>query len=116
MTLTVDKSPILTEANVVGAQVVDVPGGFDLRIKLDRQGSWLLESYTTSNLGKHLVIFSMFAMESGKQSRWLAAPVIKRRVTDGVLSFAPDASREEAEAVAKGLDNIAKENKKNAEW
>lgn len=114
---TVDKSPVLTEANVMAAKVVDVAGGFDLEVQFDRQGTWLLESYTTTNLRKHLVIFSMFIDEAGKkQSRWLAAPTITRRITDGFLSFTPDATRAEAEAIAKGLTNIAKKNEDNAKW
>ncbi|MGD0614922.1 MAG: hypothetical protein ABSA69_05700 [Verrucomicrobiota bacterium] len=115
--VTVDKSPILTEANVASARVVDVPGGFDLQIQFDRQGTWLLESYTTSNLRKHLALFSMFVDDSGKkQSRWLAAPIITRRVGNGLLSFTPDATREEAEAIAKGLRSVAKKNEENSKW
>lgn len=116
MKVTVDKSPILTEANVVAARVVDVPGGFDLQIQLDRQGTWLLESYTTSNLRNHLAIFSTFVGDSGKQSRWLAAPIITRRIANGLLSFTPDATREEAMAIAKGLKNAAKKNEENSKW
>jgi hypothetical protein len=116
MKVTVDKSPILTEANVARARVVDVPGGFDLQIQLDRQGTWLLESYTMTNLRKHLAIFSTFVGDSGKQSRWLAAPIITRRIANGLLSFTPDATREEAVAIAEGLQNVAKENEEKSKW
>jgi hypothetical protein len=43
-----------------------------------------------------------------KDCRWLAAPVISHRIGDGVLVFTPDATREEAEEIALGLNNVAK--------
>jgi len=111
----VDKAPFLTEANVEEAKVVDVLGGFDLQIKFDRQGGWILENYTTTNPGKHLAIFATFGRKSD-ESRWLAAPVISRRLDKAVLTFTPDASREEAERIARGLNNAAKEKRKKSEW
>jgi len=112
----VDKSPFLTEANVSAAKVVDVAGGFDLRVQFDREGSWLLESFTTTNPRKHIGIFSAFADGTNKQGRWLAAPMISRRISNGVLSFVPDASREEAETIARGLNNVAKQNQGKSKW
>ena len=43
-----------------------------------------------------------------KDYRWLAAPVISHRISDGVLVFTPDATREEAEEIALGLNNVSK--------
>ena len=114
--ITVDKSPFLTEANVAEAKVVDIAGGYNLEIRFDRRGVWLLESYTTTNPGKHFAIFSAFVDKTKKQVRWLAAPVIAHRISDGVLSFAPDATREEAGDIARGLSNVAKENQKMNKW
>jgi preprotein translocase subunit SecD len=113
--VTVDKSPFLTEANVSEARVVDVHGGFALQIQFDRQGSWLLEEYTTTNPGKHLAIFCEFGQKK-KEARWLAAPLITRRISNGVLTFAPDASREEAEQIATGLNNIAAKRSEASKW
>jgi preprotein translocase subunit SecD len=114
--VTVDKSPFLTEVNVSEARVVDVAGGFDLQIKLERQGSWLFEQYTTVNPGKHIAIFSAFQHQGKKEARWLAAPIIRQRISSGVLSFTPDATREEAEEIASGLNNVAKKNKEDSKW
>jgi preprotein translocase subunit SecD len=114
--VTVDKSPFLTEINLTSAKVVDVMGGFDLQIQFDRQGSWILEEYTTTNPGKHLAIFSTFAFQDKKEGRWLGAPVISRRISNGLLTFTPDASREEAEAIALELNNAAKKNKDESKW
>lgn len=112
--VTVDKSPFLTEANVSGAKVVEMHGGFALQIQFNQEGTWLLEEYTTTNPGRHLAIFSEFGWKKLK-SRWLAAPMIRKRISDGVLTFTPDATREEAEEIALGLNNVAKKNKKS-QW
>jgi len=51
-----------------------------------------------------------------KNERWLAAPVISRRIPDGVLVFTPDASRAEADDIVLGLNNIAREVEKKNKW
>jgi preprotein translocase subunit SecD len=114
--VTVDKGPFLTEANVAEARVVEVLGGFDLQVKFDRQGTWLLESYSGANPGKRIAIFSVFGGKTTNQSRWIAAPVLPGRITSGVLAFPPDASREEAEQIALGLNNAAKKNEEEKKW
>jgi preprotein translocase subunit SecD len=114
--VTVDKSPFLSEANVAGAKVVDVPGGFKLEIHFDHRGTWLLESYTTTNPGKHFAIFSAFEFQKKKEGRWLGAPIQSRRISNGILAFTPDATREEAEQIVRGLTNIAKENQDKSKW
>lgn len=108
---TIEKSPFLTEASVKEAKVIDVTGGFALQVQFDRQGSWLLEQYTSANRTKHILVASQF-MEPGEEklngARWLAAPQINNHITDGLFIFTPDASREEAERIALGLNHIAK--------
>ncbi len=111
----VEKEPFLTEAHVASARVVDVLGGFDILIQLNRQGTWLLQEYSAANPGKHYAIFSQFG-EKGKNARWLAAPVFSRINNDGILQFTPDASREEADQIVLGLNNVAKKNESNDRW
>ena len=106
-TVNVETRPCLNESNVSGAEVVDVVGGFALRIQFDHVGTTQLEEVSTVNRGKRIAVFSQFG-ENLKESRWLAAPVISRRITDGVFIFTPDATREEAEEIALGLNNTAK--------
>ncbi|HEY5915230.1 MAG TPA: hypothetical protein VJA21_31945 [Verrucomicrobiae bacterium] len=109
--LTVDKKAFLTEALVKEARVIDVLGGFALEIQFDRQGSWLLEQYTAAARGKHIAIFSQFCGppdEKLNKGRWLAAPLVRTHITDGLLVFTPDASRDEAELIATGLNNVVK--------
>jgi hypothetical protein len=100
--LTIDPSPFLTEQNVTKAEIVDELGGFSIRIELERQGKWLLEKYTAANMGRRIAIFANFGHE-----RWLAAPVIQKVIADGKLTFTPDATREEADRIVRGLKNVA---------
>jgi preprotein translocase subunit SecD len=103
----VQKMPFLNESNVSEAKVVDVVGGFALRIQFDHAGAAMLEQYTVANRGKKVAVFSQFGGELATL-RWLAAPFISRRIIDGVFVFTPDANREEAEEIARGLNNVAK--------
>jgi hypothetical protein len=111
----IQKEPVLTEAHVASARVVNVLGGFDLLIQFNRQGSWLLQQYSATYSGKRYVVFSQFGVKA-KETRWLAAPRFNRLVSDGILQFTPDASREEADEIAKGLNNLAKKNESNDKW
>lgn len=104
----VTRAPFLTEHQVLAAKVVEVVGGFALRVQFDSRGTTLLESYTTANRGRRIAVFCQFG-EGTNYFRWLAAPVITHRITDGVLVFTPDATREEAEAIAIGLNNVSEQ-------
>ena len=103
-TVTVD--PILTEANIAAAKLIDTPGGFAVELKFDSAGTRTLEQYSSSNPGKHLVIFGQWGLKSG-DGRWLAAPIIGHRIGTGVLAFSVDASRDEAMKLVLGLNNNA---------
>jgi|SRR5687768_8890358 len=101
--ITIEKNPILTEFNVSRAEIVpEVDGGFTVKVHFDRRGTWLLENYTASYPGRRFAIHGAFG-----PSRWLGAPVISRRVANGILQFTPDASREEAERFIRGLNRTA---------
>jgi hypothetical protein len=106
----IDKHFFLTELDMAKTQVVDDGfGGFGIKVQFNRHGTWMLEGVTTANKGRRIVVFSEFG-----EVRWLAAPRITKRITDGVFTFTPDASREEAERIVRGVNNaIAKERGKN---
>lgn len=105
--LRVQAVPLLDEASVREAQVVeDALGGFALQIQLTPHGAMLLEQATATHAGRRLVIFSEFG-KGRLQYRWLAAPQIGRRIENGLLRFTPDATREEAETIAAGLNRVA---------
>ena len=105
--VTIKREPILTEANIVMAKVIDARGGFAIEIKFDENGTWLLEQYSAANPGRHFVIFGQWS-EKPVAGRWLAAPIITHRIADGVLAFTPDCSREEADQLVPGLNNVSK--------
>jgi hypothetical protein len=109
--VSIARTPLLSEADVAGAKVVDVMGGFAIQVQFDRRGMWQLEQATTINKGRHFAIFSQFGTNTN-QARWLAAPRISKPITDGYLVFTPDATREEADRIVNGLNNAARETKK----
>lgn len=107
MTFHASKNAFLLEGNVAGARLLEDRNGFAIEVRFDSRGTMLLEQYTAANPGRHLLIFSQFG-EKLEKARWLAAPMIQRRISNGVLAFTPDANREEAEQIVLGLNNLAK--------
>jgi len=105
--LTVTHEPVLTEANIIAATLLETPGGFAIEVKFDETGTWILEQYSSANPGRHFAIFSQWT-EKAKDSRWIAAPMISHRIATGVISFTPDTSRDEAKQIVVGLNNMAK--------
>jgi preprotein translocase subunit SecD len=103
----VEKEAFLNEGNLDQASVLDQDGVVLIKVQFDKRGSWLLENITASNPGKRIAIFSQFS-----EGRWLAAPLISRRIGDGVLVFTPDANRQEADRIVRGLNNVAAKVKK----
>ena len=105
--LTIAPEPILTEASIIAAKVIETPGGFAIEVRFDEMGATTLEQFTAANPGRHLAIYGEWG---GKPVtvRWLAAPLITHRIGDGVLAFTPDASRDEADELVLGLNNVAK--------
>jgi hypothetical protein len=110
--VTIAQQPILTEANLVAAKVIDAPGGFAIEIRFDETGTWILEQYSATNPGRHFVIFGQWG-EKLVNGRWLAAPLITHRIANGVLAFTPDMSRPEADQLVLGLNNVAAQIHKN---
>jgi preprotein translocase subunit SecD len=105
--LTVENAPFLNENHVESAKVVQTPGGFVLAIHFNQQGQWLLEQYTAANPKRRLAIRCQWGVPPDVQDRWVAAPLITQRIKDGMLTFTPDASRDEADQIAIGLNNMA---------
>jgi preprotein translocase subunit SecD len=106
--VSINPEPILTEANIIAATVLKTPDhGYAIEVKFDETGALILEQYSAANIGRHFVIFSQWS-EDAKDSRWLAAPIISHRISNGILSFTPDASLEESQKIAVGLNNMAK--------
>ena len=109
MLINAERTSFLNEGRIVKATLDEDPDGLvSIRIHFDRSGGWLLENITSANSGKHIVIFSQFG-----DARFLAAPIINGRITDGVFIFTPDATRTEAERIVRGLNNVAAKLQKN---
>jgi preprotein translocase subunit SecD len=102
MLVRIEKVPFLDEGHLTNAQVVDVVGGFAIVVNFDFHGTLVLENVSNSYRGRRIAIYSMFT-----DGRWLAAPVINGRIEDGSLGFTPDCTREEAERIVSGLNNVA---------
>jgi preprotein translocase subunit SecD len=114
--ISIKKSQFLDESTIAEAVLVDTLGGFSISLKFDRRGRLLLEQFTGANVGKRIAVYAQFG-EGLKTARWLAAPVIRKHVGDGVFTFTPDCSREEADEIVKGLNNVAKKtHSKNDDW
>lgn len=111
VSVTIAHDPILTEASVVAAHVIETPGGFAVEIQFDESATLMLEQYSSANPGLHFVIFGQWG-EKAADGRWLAAPLITRRIANGQLAFTPDITRAQADRFVLGLNNVAKKAKK----
>ncbi len=111
--INVHKEHFLDEGNLAKASVVEDIGGFVLKLEFNRRGAWLLENQTTAFKGRHIVVASLFG-DTVDKLRWLAAPYVTAPIKDGVLRFTPDATREEAERIVLGLNNVIADVKKKA--
>jgi hypothetical protein len=110
MMATIDREAFLSEDNVLSAEVVDEPAGFSVQVTFDRRGEWLLEQASVRLQGRRIVVFAKFGPE-----RWLGAPVVHGVLADGKFKFMPDATREEADRITRGLRNYARQAKHTPE-
>jgi len=109
-TISVEKNAFLDERYITGAEIIeDGLGGFVIRVEFDRHGRWTLENITTTFKRRRIAIMAEWG-----EVRWIAAPFIARPIQDGVITFTPDANREEADRIVEGLNKGAKRRKKNS--
>jgi hypothetical protein len=104
-----EREPFLTEGDLQTAEVVDLPGGYGIRAQFNGHGALVLEGVTVAHRGRHIGIQSFFG-----EMRWLAAPVITRRISNGEMVFTPDATRDEADRIVRGLTNVVYQVKKDS--
>ena len=102
LALSVDQESFLTELRVEKASVLDALGGYSIALQFNSEGAILLEQYTSAYNGRRMAIAADFG-----EFRWIAAPVIRKRLADGQLVFTPDLTREEAERFVRGLNRVA---------
>jgi preprotein translocase subunit SecD len=106
--VTIDKDPVLTENNLVAAKVIATPDAPAIEVRFDENGTWILEQYSAANPGRHFVIYAQWGKDM-KDGRWIAAPLITKRINDGILSFTPDMSTNETDQLIAGLKNVIKQ-------
>jgi hypothetical protein len=140
---TVEREPFLDEADLSKASIVNDPdGSYYIQLVFNDHGALLLDMYTASNKGRHIIVFSQFPtpglkakkpkkkpadsddsdlvdttnaeLPSGttRQSGWLAAVLIRDRISNGLFRFTPDASRAEGDRIVRGLRNVMATGKK----
>jgi len=98
----VETEAFLDEGSLESARVVDDLGGFHIHLKFNWEGTMVLDGITTDNQSRRIAVLAKW----DKDTRWLGAPVIHRRVSDGTFDFTPDATREEADRIVQGLSNV----------
>ncbi len=105
------RRPFLTEDYVQSAELIDTPqGGYAIEVGYDDHGRMALDAVSAEARGRHIVILAKFGPKKKPEQRWIAAPLVRRRITDGVFTFTPDATRQEAEDIVFGLKNVARKN------
>lgn len=107
VSIKIESQPFLTEGDLAVAKIIAGKDEFVLRLQLNQQGQRLLEQYSSANPQRRLAIRSQFRQGTNVFDRWLAAPLVLGRISDGVLVFSPDADRGESEALVRGLNNAA---------
>jgi hypothetical protein len=133
---TIQREPALDESDVAKVSVIESDDGtYTLQLNMRDHGALLLDMLTASNKGKHIIVFSQFPTpgkhkekkkksaddadvlvkegapketekEGKRQSAWLAAVLIRDRISNGVFRFTPDATKEETLRIARGLKNV----------
>lgn len=103
MDVVVQRDQFLDERDVQQARIISsTDGGFMIAVQMNTHGQLMLQLETTANRGKRIAVSCTWT-----EARWLAAPQITRTVEDGIYIFTPDCSREEADRIVRGLNNVA---------
>lgn len=103
--ITVETAAALDEGFMRKAEVVEVDeqGGYAIKVTFNDEGARRLDYLTTANKGKRIAVLARWT-----EDRWLGAPLLSKRIANGVFVFTPDATREECERIVLGLENVIK--------
>ena len=109
MKVGVERNATLDEEMMEKAELVTVDefGSRGIKITFDDAGRKRLDYVTSSYKGRRLAIQARWT-----ETRWLAAPLITKRISDGIFIFTPDASPDECERIVHGLNNVIAKLKK----
>jgi len=107
--LNVAKAPFLDERYLTNVVLFSALGGPAIEITFGSTGAKLLEQYSLDQRGRQFGILCGWGIgTSNVQTRWLAAPVFTRTISDGRIRFSPDATVEETEYIVSCLTNTLK--------
>jgi hypothetical protein len=110
ISVAITKQPFIDERDIVRAILLETPdGGFMIKLEMTSHGKQALEMATVSSNGRRMVVFSQWTMDGVEkpEERWLAAPLIRSPLHDGVMVFSVDSNREEANRIVDGINNVA---------
>ncbi len=106
----VEKLPALNESHLKRAALIEEPGGYLVQFQFDSVGTKLLEAHSAAANGRHFAV----AVDIDGETRWIAILLIRRRLSEGVLSFSPAASREDMDRLVRDLNKEI--DRKRKQW
>lgn len=95
---------ILSEKNVLSAELYDTAGGKAILLRFDGHGSIVLDESTTRTRGQYLVAFI--------NNRPVAAWLVNQRILNGQFLVEGDFTDEEAKQVVDALNKMSKANRR----
>lgn len=104
------REPFMDERDVARATLLETAdGGFVIRVDATPHGRQAMEMATVAINGRHVVIFCQWNVDGQKQpeARWLGAPLVRTPLHNGSIVFSADCTREEAQRIVDGLNNVA---------
>lgn len=102
----VEVAPFVDPSHIQSATLIDTLGGFAIQVTMNNSGSFRMQNITASNRQRRVAVQMI---DSDNKQRWLAAPIIIQPINNGSFIFTPDVdSREEAEKIVNGVNNMVK--------
>ncbi len=107
--LTVQREPVLDEGFMEKVELVDTDevGGYAIKVTFDKLGARRLDALSVEHRSQRLAVHAEWT-----ETRWLGAPILNKRITNGEFIFTPDATREETDRLVRGLSNVVSHLKK----
>ncbi len=106
--MTVQREAVLDERDVKRATFVEQRDqSFSIAVDFVQRGSMVLHMNSVAAKGQRLVIAARWSNGTNVFNRWIAAPLMRRALDQGVIVFTPDMSREESVLFVRGLNNVA---------
>jgi len=115
VSLLANREPFLDEGNILRVAVLETrDGGFAMRLEYDQHGRFVLDAISAQYRSRRIIVFAQLSVPETVTSHWLAAPLIGGRILDGQILFTPNATREEAEQIALGVNNLVAKAKRRS--